>query len=313
MEKVRRTAVIYYLIQGLAVALWWIVLFAQPEVRTYFQLESGSQASLMAFLLPDAAFIGAGSLIAAYFVYSRNRFESAALWLLTGAVSYAAVYTFALVLTTDHGWLGVTMMMPAMLWTGVFATALTIKSDMFRQARSTSTNYVLLKTFTQIIVVWAMILFVFPYLITLVEDKLGILRLSFPYQQPIAAVLFVVLSSIGIYSAVVMSRIGKGTPLPMDHASELVALGPYAYVRNPMAVSGVGQGLAVALFLGSPLVAVYALMGSAIWQFVFRPLEEDDLAARFDDAYDQYRGEVKCWVPRRRPYRFVQGSRLPSE
>ena len=59
-------------------------------------------------------------------------------------------------------------------------------------------------------------------------------------------VLFVVFSSIGVWSAVVMSRIGKGTPLPLDHASDLVVVGPYKYVRNPMAVSGIGQGLAVA-------------------------------------------------------------------
>jgi protein-S-isoprenylcysteine O-methyltransferase Ste14 len=99
-----------------------------------------------------------------------------------------------------------------------------------------------------------------------------------------------------------MSRIGKGTPLPLDHATELVVLGPYAYVRNPMAVSGIGQGLAVALFLGSPLVAIYALIGSAIWQFVFRPLEEDDLAARFGGLYENYRAAVKCWVPTTRRF-----------
>jgi protein-S-isoprenylcysteine O-methyltransferase Ste14 len=101
-----------------------------------------------------------------------------------------------------------------------------------------------------------------------------------------------------------MSTIGRGTPLPLDHAHELVVVGPYRYVRNPMAVSGVGQGLMVALFLGSPLVAVYALMGSGIWQHIFRPLEEDDLAARFGADYENYRREVKCWIPRLTPYQI---------
>lgn len=307
MEKVRRTAVLYFLLQGLAVAAWWLVLFVKPETRAYFQLEADSQTSLMAFLLPDAVFVAAGSLIVAYLVYLRNRYEVSALWLLTGAISYATVYTFSLALATDNGWLGVVMMAPATLWSGVFATALTVKSEMFRQAKVTSINYVLLKTLTQIAVVWGLILVVFPYVITLVENKLGIPRLTFPYQAPIAAGLFLTLSSIGIYAAVVMSRIGKGTPLPLDHASDLVVLGPYAYVRNPMAVSGVGQGLAVALFLGSPLVAVYALMGSAIWQFVFRPLEEDDMTWRFGDEFERYRDEVKCWVPRRRRYLVETG------
>jgi len=280
----------------------------EPGLAYVLPLEAGSQTSLMAFQLPDVVFVAAGSLIAAYLVYTRNRYEIAALWLLTGAISYATAYTFSLVFATDTGWLGVMMMAPAMLWSGVFATALTVKSEMFRQAKATSTNYVLFKTLLQIVVAWGLILFVFPYVITLVEDKLGIARLAFPFQGPIAAVLFIALSSMGIYSAVVMSRIGKGTPLPLDHASDLVVFGPYAYVRNPMAVSGIGQGLAVALFLGSPLVAIYALMGSAIWQFVFRPLEEDDMAARFGEEFIRYRDAVKCWVPRRQRYLMESAS-----
>lgn len=303
MEKVRRTAAIYYLLQGISVIVWWAMLVAAPESRDWFQLEAKSQLSLFAFWLPDAVLIAPGSLIAAYLINIRNRFGTAAMWLLTGAVSYATLYTLAFAMMTDRGWLGVVLMLPAMLWTGVFATALTVKGEMFRQAKVSSTNYVMLKTFTQIVVVWSVILIVFPYLITMIESRLGIRRLEFAYQRPIAAVLFVALSSIGIYSAIVMSRLGKGTPLPLDHALDLVVRGPYAWVRNPMAVSGIGQGLAVALFLGSPLVAVYAVMGSAIWQLIFRPMEEDDMAARFGKPYEEYRKAVRCWVPQASQFR----------
>src|SRR5688572_25402728 len=154
MEKVRRTARLYFLLQGLAVAAWWVILFVKPATRAYFQLEAGSETSLMAFLLPDATFIAVGSLIVAYLVSLPNRYEVSALWLLTGAISYATVYTFSLALATDNGWLGVVMMAPATLWSGVFSTALTVKNEMFRQAKVASTNYVLLKTLTQIFVVW---------------------------------------------------------------------------------------------------------------------------------------------------------------
>ena len=303
METVRRTAVFYLVLQGIAVIAWWMALIIWPEIRIHFQFERGSQTSLLAFWLPDALFIAVGSLVTAYLIKRRNRYETAALWLLTGAISYAAIYSFSYTLMTDLGWLGVVMMLPATLWTGVFAMALTVKNEMFRPARPSSTNYVILKTFTQIVVVWSIILVVFPYFITIVEDKLGIQRVAFPYQRPLSVVLFILLSSIGVYGAYVMSRIGKGTPLPLDHASELVVAGPYAWVRNPMAVSGIGQGLAVALFLGSPLAAIYALMGSAIWQFIFRPMEEDDLATRFGEPYQNYLREVKCWVPRSRAFR----------
>jgi protein-S-isoprenylcysteine O-methyltransferase Ste14 len=99
-----------------------------------------------------------------------------------------------------------------------------------------------------------------------------------------------------------MSRVGRGTPLPLDAASKLVVVGTYRFVRNPMAISGVGQGLAVALFLGSPLVLIYALMGAFIWQFIFRPLEEADLQQRFGADYENYRRAIRCWIPARKPY-----------
>jgi protein-S-isoprenylcysteine O-methyltransferase Ste14 len=219
------------------------------------------------------------------------------MWLVTGAVTYATLYTFALVMMTDRGWLGAVLMLPATLWSGVFAMALTVEQGMFREAKAATTNYIMAKTAVQIIVVWSLILVVFPYVITVFEDKLGIERLTFAGQKLIGGILFVLVSIPGVWSAVVMSRIGKGTPLPLDHAKELVIQGPYSYVRNPMAVSGIMQGLAVALFLGSPLVAIYALMGSAIWQLIFRPLEEDELEARFGKPYQIYRDSVRCWIP----------------
>jgi protein-S-isoprenylcysteine O-methyltransferase Ste14 len=270
-----------------------------------FVLEPNRETSLLAFWLADLLFIATGSLTVAALIYRRNRYTTSAMWLVTGAVSYASLYTLAFVLFTDRGWLGVVMMLPAMIWSGVFAMGLTVGGDMFRSAKPTSTSYVLIKTFTQIVIVWSLILIIFPYLITVVEEKLGIPRLEFVYQRPLAVILFVSVSSIGVWAAIVMSRIGKGTPLPLDHATALVVRGPYAFVRNPMAVSGVGQGLAVALFLGSPLVALYALMGSLIWQLIFRPLEEDDLLLRFGDPYNDYCTAIKCWVPNTKPYQML--------
>jgi protein-S-isoprenylcysteine O-methyltransferase Ste14 len=300
VDKVKRNAAAYFAIQGVAVLAWWISLYLWPEVRVYFQLERNSQDSLMAFWLVDIAFWGVGSLVSSWLIYREDRLREAAAWFVTGCVSYASVYCLAFAWMTDHGWLGVTLMFPAMIWSGVFAVGMTFETAMFRPAAKSGANWILLKTFTQIFIVWGIILVVIPILITYVEDKLGIPRLLFTGQWPVAGALFVTISSLGVYAAYVMSRIGKGTPLPLDHARELVIKGPYAYVRNPMAVSGVGQGLAVALFLGSPLVAAYALMGSLIWQLVFRPLEEAELLNRFGAQYQKYADQVKCWVPRRR-------------
>ena len=296
--KVRRSAAIYFGIQGLAVIVWWSVLFFMPETRQYFVLERNSETSLLAFWLADLSFLGVGSLVVAWLCLRNSELLKIAAWFVTGAISYATFYCLIFALRVDFGWLGVTLMFPAMIWSGVFAVGLSFEKTMFREASDASVRWILIKTFSQIIVVWSVILIVFPYLITVIEDKLGIAHLNFPYQKPISAILFAAISSLGVYSAYVMSSVGQGTPLPLDHAKKLVVRGPYAFVRNPMAVSGVGQGLMVALFLGSPLVALYALMGSLVWQLIFRPLEEDELRSRFGAEYESYCEKVKCWIPR---------------
>ena len=304
MEKVRRAAALYFIVQGVGVIVWWAVLYLVPSSRTSFQLEANTQTSLLAFWLADISFLGFGSIAAGWLCFRDSQYAQFVSWFVTGAISYVTVYCFAFALMTDRGWLGVTLMFPAMIWSGVFAVGMTFERVMFREAAETSTNWILLKTFTQIVVVWSIILVIFPYLITVVEDKIGVARLQFPFQKPLAIVLFVGISSVGVWSAIMMSRIGQGTPLPLDHAKNFVIVGPYAHVRNPMAVSGVGQGLAVALFLGSPLVALYALMGSLVWQLVFRPPEEEDLLARFGDQYQRYVENVKCWIPNFKAYQI---------
>ncbi len=300
--KVRHSAAIYFGIQGVAVIVWWAVLFSFPPVRQYFAIERISETSLMAFWLADLLFLGIGSIVACWLCCRNDQYMRVAAWFVTGAVSYVAVYCLTLAIMTDVGWLGVTLMVPAMIWSGVFAVGLSFEKTMFRMAAEASNRWIILKTFTQIVVVWFIILGIFPYLITIVEDKLGVFRFYFPFQKPLAGLLFIAVSSIGVFSAYIMAKIGQGTPLPLDHAKKLVVLGPYSFVRNPMAVSGVGQGLAVALFLGSPLVAVYALTGSLIWQFIFRPLEEEDLQRRFGAEYEDYCCNTKCWIPRLNRY-----------
>ena len=302
MEKVRRAAIGYYLLQGVAVIAWWTMMYFLPSTQAWFRLDPTSSLPLHSFWLGDLLFIAPGSLAAALLLKLRWKHAVALMWLVTGAITHATFYTAAYSLQTDLGWLGVALMFPSMIWSGVFATGMTFGGEMFRRAKAASTNYILLKTLTQITVVWSLILLVFPFAITLLEDKLGITRFQFPFQKSLAVILFIGISIVGVWSAVVMSRIGKGTPLPLDHATDLVVVGPYKYVRNPMALSGIGQGLAVALFLGSPLVAIYALTGTAIWQFIFRPIEEDDLELRFGPAFIEYRSAVKCWLPRRTPY-----------
>ncbi len=304
--KIRHTAAVYFALQGIAVVAWWLLLISIPASRKYFQLETNSETSLLAFWLADLSLLGIASLVAGWLCLHDSRHAPTASWFVTGAISYATLYCLTFAFFTDAGWLGAALMLPAMLWSGCFSIALSsVRDAMFRQAKTSSTSWILLKTLTQIFVVWSLILVVFPYFIVTLEDKLDVSRLTFPFQKIIAAVFFIGISFVGLSSAVTMSRAGRGTPLPLDATTRLVVSGIYAYVRNPMAISGIGQGLAVALFLGSPLVAVYALMGAFLWQFIFRPLEEEDLRKHFGADYENYCEGVRCWIPRAKPYALI--------
>lgn len=89
--------------------------------------------------------------------------------------------------------------------------------------------------------------------------------------------------------------------------NRLVIAGPYRWIRNPMAVAGIVQGAAVGIILQAWLVVAYAVVGSLVWNYAVRPLEESDLKKRFGDDFQQYRDAVRCWIPRvsktRRPQR----------
>lgn len=68
----------------------------------------------------------------------------------------------------------------------------------------------------------------------------GASELSWGNLNFYGVIILVLCSVLGLYSALVMVRVGKGTPLPLDQTQELVIKGPYRFVRNPMAVAGIG-------------------------------------------------------------------------
>jgi protein-S-isoprenylcysteine O-methyltransferase Ste14 len=160
------------------------------------------------------------------------------------------------------------------------------------------------KTLVQTAIFWSVFLVVIPAGISLLEWRIGLLDWRFAHGAARATgiALFVLAGGLGITSGIVMAVAGAGTPLPLDCPSRLVIAGPYRYIRNPMVVAGLAQGLGVGLFLGSWPVIGYALCGAPVWNLLVRPWEERDLVGRFGSDYEQYRAAVHCWVPRLSPY-----------
>ena len=93
-------------------------------------------------------------------------------------------------------------------------------------------------------------------------------------------------------------RVGKGTLAPWDPTSNLVAVGPYRYTRNPM-ITGVctiltGEALAV----GSWRLALWALTFIVFNHIHFLLIEEPGLEDRFGKPYAEYKRRVPRWIPR---------------
>ena len=175
-------------------------------------------------------------------------------------------------------------------------------STLFREARPAPPGVHLMWTWAQSAVIWALALAVGPYALTRLEAALGVPTFAFDHQLAVGLAILVVASVLNLASGRAMALRGDGTPLPTACARRLVVAGPYAYLRNPMAVFGLAQGVGVAVALGSWLVLAYVAAGGVLWHLAIRPAEEADLEGRFGEPYRAYRRHVRCWIPRATPW-----------
>jgi protein-S-isoprenylcysteine O-methyltransferase Ste14 len=293
----------FYLVQAIAVAAWWAMLWTWPVTRDPFLVDGMGWAVFRGFMLPDAILLVAGSLFAAWRPVGGLRL------LILGAVVYPALLCLAWSLDSASGHAS-GLAMAAM---AIGNAAVCSELKLFRTASAASPRVHLAVTLAQLVIFWSILLLIVPWLIANCDPQR---TLPAPWMLGLGWTVFACASVVGISSAVVMSWSGLGTPLPVAAPSRLVTCGPYAWMRNPMACAGIVQGLAIALILGSPMVMLYALAGAAAWHVIARPAEEADLAARFGDVYQRYRADVPLWFPRTRPWqnlpRTTRVDRSPS-
>jgi protein-S-isoprenylcysteine O-methyltransferase Ste14 len=159
----------------------------------------------------------------------------------------------------------------------------------------------------QIAVMWGIFLVIVPITLSRVESIFGwtVGKFEFHGRVWLGILLALGFGACGIASARVMIVEGGGTPLPISGTCKLVVAGPYAYCRNPMALSGILQGVSVGIALGSGLVIVYSVCGAILWDFCVRTLEENYLLAEFGHEYAAYRDSVRCWRVRLKRYRVT--------
>lgn len=251
-----------------------------------FQFPGISSWGFNSFFAPDIIVVALLSLIRAYRPLRELEF------IILGGFGYGALYCINAAIITRGGYLA-SISMTLGLCYNLF---LVFQDQVFRASRSTNFMTNSLKTFVQIICAWGITLLVLPYFILQAFGERLTPGLGLPLYVGLA--IFVIFSLLGLSSAYIMVKLGNGTPLPIDQTTKLVVSGPYRYVRNPMAVAGIGQGLAVSMIYTSAPIFAYAIIGALLWHFVVRPIEEKDMEQRFGSAYNDYRARVACWVPK---------------
>ena len=93
-------------------------------------------------------------------------------------------------------------------------------------------------------------------------------------------------------------REGRGTPAPIDPPKELVAVGFYRYVRNPMYVGVFVIILGHFLWLGYRNLLAYAVFVFLAFDLFVMFYEEPALKRKFGAAYEDYLRRVPRWIPR---------------
>jgi protein-S-isoprenylcysteine O-methyltransferase Ste14 len=176
-----------------------------------------------------------------------------------------------------------------------------VTDSFYRPARPAHAWWNLTKTLIEIAFLWFVFIIAIPIGISILEVELAIQR--FPGFPLTAAIALGVFALLGLWAALTLAIEGRGTPLPMDETRRLVVTGPYAYVRNPLVISAVGQGVAIGVGFGSVPVLIYVAVTAAWWQFVARKREEAHLRELFGKRWTDYASEVRAIRPRKRGYR----------
>ena len=94
------------------------------------------------------------------------------------------------------------------------------------------------------------------------------------------------------------SRKGRGTPLPADAPRLLVTTGLFAVIRNPIIAAELLVIWAVALYMASVGVGLYALVVTVAAHLIVVHVEEPELRQRFGESYEEYCRNVPRWFPR---------------
>ncbi len=114
----------------------------------------------------------------------------------------------------------------------------------------------------------------------------------------LAIPLWLIGSTIVLWSFRDLTFKGRGTPLPTDPPKELVITGPYRYVRNPIYVGVVLIYIGYFSWFGYWAILIYAVLAFIGAHSFVVLYEEPTLKGKFGASYEEYLKNVPRWVPK---------------
>lgn len=168
--------------------------------------------------------------------------------------------------------------------------------DLIRPSTTRSTAVLWAKSLLNAVLFFAIFMVALPWLAHQLAPT------AIPIPMPLRTWLAGVLASVGLTAWIAcldaFSRHGRGTPLPADAPRHLVKTGLFAVIRNPIIAGEILVVWAVALYVASVGVGLYAVLITVAAHLIVVHVEEPELRRRFGESYEEYCRNVPRWFPR---------------
>jgi len=118
------------------------------------------------------------------------------------------------------------------------------------------------------------------------------------WAPPVGVILMAIGAVIDLSCFVAFAFVGRGTPAPFDPPRQLVPVGPYRFVRNPMYVGALFVLVGFAFYERSVSALLFVLFAWLAAHLLVLFGEEPVLERKFGESYRRYKKSVWRWVPR---------------
>jgi protein-S-isoprenylcysteine O-methyltransferase Ste14 len=162
-------------------------------------------------------------------------------------------------------------------------------------------------TFPQRLVatLFAGVLFAFLIPFTLIQvvprldTALGLPSLFFGIVNYILGAILLLTGAVyAFWSIATQLAQARGTPLPMMATQTLLVSGPFRHCRNPMAFGTFLLYLGIGILVGSISSILAVALFAALLLIYIKRVEERELAARFGQAYLEYKAATPFIIPK---------------